>query len=208
MFRPIKLVFAFVALVSIGGLAGCAQPPLPQDHYYRLSVPLPDQRFDAPLLDGSLQVERFAAEGVLSGRPLVYSKPGDKNELLEYYYHFWMEPPAVMMQNQFIKFMRNANVSETIVTPDMRINPAYIMTGKIRRMERIVDDNQVAFEVEVGLREAATNKVISLDIYGMQGPAEGSTVKDAVKAMDQLLAKVFQRVIDDMKKGVDRHKGA
>lgn len=201
MTRPLRFLSAITLLVALSVLGACTQPPLPEDHFYRLSVPLPDKRFDAPLLPGILQVERFAAEGVLSGRALVYSEPGDKHELKEYYYHFWMEPPAVTLQNQFIKFMRNANISDTIVTPDMRLNPAYVMTGKIRRMERIVGDNQVAFEIEVGVKNAETNQVVSLDIYGVQEAAEGDTVKEAVKAMDRALAKVFQRVIDDMQKG-------
>ena len=63
-----SLSFAATALL----VTACTQPELPQDHYYRLNVASPQQV--SLKLDGVLEVERFRADGLTSGRPIVYSK--------------------------------------------------------------------------------------------------------------------------------------
>ncbi len=209
-FKVASRLGAFLVLAVLAGhLSACAQPPIPQDHFYRLSVPLPEVREDTTIISGTLQVERFAAEGVLSGRPLVYSDSDNPNELKEYYYHFWMEPPTVMLQNQLIKYMRNVNVAEVIVTPEIRANPSYVVSGKIRRMERVTGaESKIALELEMGLRDASTDRIVILDTYAVEAESEGPGVKGAVLAMDKVLVGLYQRFIDDIKKDLAKGKGA
>ena len=100
----------FVSSLSIAavalGLGACAQPEIPQDKYYRLNVTTSAKA--AVKLDGVLEVERFRADGLISGRPIAYSE--NKGHLSEYHYHFWVEPPVDLLQDAMVSFLRNARM--------------------------------------------------------------------------------------------------
>ena len=96
MKRSLQAMIFLVAPV----LAACAQPPLPQDHFYRLSVGAPGNPRAEPRFKGTLEVGRFVADGLTAGRPVVYSMADRPNELREYRYHFWTEPPPTMLRDQ------------------------------------------------------------------------------------------------------------
>jgi len=63
-------------------LAGCAQPSVPQDRYYRITAPAASG--GGTLLPGTVEVERFGAEGLTSGRAIIYVENGAPDTLLEY----------------------------------------------------------------------------------------------------------------------------
>ena len=140
---PIMVVFAAL-------LAACSQPPVPQDHYYRLQVALPGTALASPRLPGVLEIPRFSAEGLMAGRPIVFSEATDPAEVNAYYYHFWLEPPGVMLRDQLVAYLRAAGVARTVVTPELRLEPDFVLTAKIKRIEQV--------------RGASPKVVIALDV--------------------------------------------
>lgn len=184
-----------IAAVALG-LVACAQPEIPQDKYYRLDVMSSAKA--SVKLDGVLEVERFRADGLISGRPIAYSE--SKGHLSEYHYHFWVEPPVDLLQDAMVTFLRNANLANHVVTPDLRINEDYLLTGKIKRLERnLVDADKVSVEIEIGLKRSADDKILVLKTYARELKQSGDTVNGAVDAMNAAISDIYTEFLTDVR---------
>jgi cholesterol transport system auxiliary component len=196
-----KNIFKILGLFSIVVLAACAQPELPKDHYYRLQIHAPEKVKGAALFKGTIEVQRFVADGLTAGRPIVYSDVGSEHKLLEYHYHFWTEPPIVMLRDQLIDYMRAANAAEMIVSPEMRARPDYRLTGKIKRLEKVVGPNPSAIaELELGLQNEKNGEIVNLANYRVEVGAQSQSVSDAVIAMNKALTEIYSRFVASLRK--------
>lgn len=193
-----------VAMILMAGtvLVGCAQPqPVPKDNYYRLRLASPAPVQAKPKFDGILEIDRFSADGLVAGRPIAYSSSDKPNQLMEYHYHFWTEPPTVLLRDQLIDYLRAARVAKTVVTAEMRVAPDYIISGKIKRFEQVRDASPyVVLEMELGLRQAGTDTLIYWGTYAKKVAAAGTTVADGVKAANTALSKVYSDYVRDLLK--------
>jgi len=190
----------FVTSLSIAavalGLVACTQPELPQDKYYRLDVTSLAKA--STKLDGVLEVERFRADGLISGRPIAYSE--GKGHLSEYHYHFWVEPPVDLLQDAMVTFLRNANLASHVVTPELRMNEDYLLTGKIKRLERnLFNGDKVAVEIEIGLKRSADDKILVLKTYARELKQSGDTVNGAVDAMNVAISEIYTEFLTDVR---------
>jgi len=194
-------IFRGLALVSVVALAACAQPELPKDHFYRLQVQVPQVDEDAVLFKGTIEVERFLADGLTAGRPIVYSQADSEHQLLQYHYHFWTEPPVVMLRDQMIDFLRAAKVADMIVSPEMRSRPDYRLTAKIKRLEKIVGPKPSAVaELQLGLQDEQNGEIIHLANYRVEVGAQSESVGDAVIAMNKALSQIYSRFVASLGK--------
>ncbi|MGB0669881.1 MAG: ABC-type transport auxiliary lipoprotein family protein [Rhodospirillales bacterium] len=193
----LSLIGIVLALV-----AACAPPPpAPQDKYYRLSVDSPTEPAARPIIAGTLEVSRFLADGQIAGRPIIYVDPAKPLELNEHAYHFWNQPPAVMMQDQMTAFLRAANAASVVVTPDMRVSPDMVLQGRILRLERHTGSHpRVALKLELGLVKNPDDKLIFLDTYAVELDAGDGTVSASVTALNDALAVIFERFLADIRK--------
>ena len=194
-----KTMMGVLAAISVTLLAACAQPPVPEDHFYRLSISaMPDAR-PAPLLDGVLEVDRFLADGITAGRPIVYSTADNPNQLREYNYHFWTEPPTVMLQGQLVKYLRAGGIAKSIVTPEMRVRADYVLNGKIHRLEKVVGASpRVVLELELSLRRARDEKLIHINSYVREADAGSDGVPAAVAALNGVLASIYADFVKEV----------
>ncbi|MGB0684137.1 MAG: ABC-type transport auxiliary lipoprotein family protein [Magnetovibrionaceae bacterium] len=186
---------------AIATLAACGAPaPAPQDKYYRLAVEQPANPTAAPIFDGIIEVGRFIADGQVAGRPIIFVDPASPLQLNEHAYHFWNQPPAVMIQEQMISFLRAANASNTVVTPDMRVSPDMTLQGRILKLERMTGASPSAvLELELGLVKSPDDTLVFLDRYSVQLDAGGSTVADSVIALNDGLAVLFEQFLQDLR---------
>ena len=189
-----------VLLVSIS-LGACAQPELPKDHYYRLNVIAPQQAKQKVIFKGTIEIERFVADGLTVGRSIVYSDSGNEQQLMEYHYHFWTEPPIIMLRDQLIDFLRAANVAKMVVSPEMRARPDYRLTAKIKRLEKVVGSRPSAIaELELGLQNEKNGEIVHLANYQVEVEAQSQSVDDAVIAMNKALRKIYTRFVASLRK--------
>ena len=175
-------------------LAACAQPEVPTDRFYRLEVADPKTRLAKPPLEGTLEVDRFVADGLTAGRPIVYSESGRPREVLEYHYHFWTEPPTIMLRDQLVAFLRTAKVAKTVVTPEHRVEPDYELSGKIKRLEQIKGTPpRAVVELELALKRSAGGEILLLNTYRIEADAKTGTVGAAVDALNSALGLIYAR---------------
>ena len=145
--------------LMLGLLASCGGAPVvPDDQFYRLEVSTPVA--GKKLFPGTMEVDRFIADGLTAGRPIVYSEAGKSYQVKEFHYHFWTQPPTVMLRDELVTYLRRAKISDAVVTPEMRITPDYVVTGKIKRLEKIIGAQPKALlEIELGLRTASGARI-------------------------------------------------
>ncbi|MDP6804641.1 MAG: ABC-type transport auxiliary lipoprotein family protein [Rhodospirillales bacterium] len=180
-------------------LMGCAQPPLPQDHFYRLAVAEPDQRLQNPHLNGTIEVVRFLADGLTAGRPIVYSNSGEPNALFEYHYHFWVEAPTLLLRDALVVYLRAAGVAKAVVTPELRVDPDFVLAGKIHRLERVVGaEPSTVVALELSLRETGTDRLLFLKTYRLQLATADDSVAGAATAINQALSRIFADFTADL----------
>ena len=184
-------------------LAGClgSAPPVPQDHYYRLLVPTPQQSAGERPLPGILVVELPQADGLLRERPLLYSESGESYELQQHNYHYWNDAPPRMLQDQMVTYLRRSGVSGQVVTPDMRIRADYQVSGKVRRLERLLGGGppRVFVEIELALLRLADEKVLVVETFSAEEPAGDETVEAAIVALNRATAEIFDRFLGQVR---------
>ena len=141
-----------VALIIVG-LAGCATPPLPEDHYYRLEI-------DAPIASSperktaSVTLARIRMPGVYSERPLLYSTAQAPTELRQYHYHYWADNPERLVQDRLAAFLRAAQIFRDVsVTTNGAA--AYQISGSVQRFEQRLDGSNAHAFVEINLATSA-----------------------------------------------------
>ena len=188
---------ALVLLTPMLVLVGCAQPKLPQENYYRLVVA--DPADSEKVLDGSLVVEPFIGNGLTSERSLLYSTTTAPLKVQQYHYHYWIDPPPHMIQDQVVAYLRSGGTAAKVVTPEMRLLPDYALTGRIKRLERIVGGSQfkAVVELEIGLSDARDNSLVLLETYVAEEPA-GKDMASTVEAFNRGVAKILERFVADL----------
>lgn len=190
------------ALAGVGLLAACGSAePVPEDQFYRLQAAAPEAPAAEARFPGTLEIDRFVADGVTAGRPIVYSEAGKPYQVKEYHYHFWTQPPTVMLRDELVAYLRAAKVSDAVVTPELRVPADYVLTGKIKRLEKIVGDPPKAvLELELGLRKATGGKLVFLETYRIETEASGAGVDAAVRSLNGALSSIYAKFVADLAK--------
>ncbi len=189
-----------LAVLLLAGLAGClgSAPPVPRDHYYRVLV-TPPPRGEAIVFPGVVSVAPLAADGLLRERPLLYSASGQAHEMQQHDYHYWMDPPPRMLQAQLVDYLRGSGLARSVITPELRVRPNYEVSGRLRRLERLLGGGppRVAVEVELAMVESARNQLLVVDSYAAEATSADDSVEASVVALNQALARVFERFLAD-----------
>jgi ABC-type uncharacterized transport system auxiliary subunit len=185
------------ALTLALALAACAQPEVPTDSYYRLQVALPAPAAQ-PILKGTVEVNRFVADGLVAGRPIVYTEPDQPHRVREYNYHFWIEPPTILLRDQLVAFLRAGRIADTVTTPEVRAPADFVLTGRIIRLEKIEGAKpQGVLEIELAVRRA-DGRLVFLDVYKMDVAADNNSVEAAVRALNKALDAAYAKFAADL----------
>jgi len=189
------------AIILLLVLAACAaQAPVPQDKYYRLQAILASAPLTAPILPGVLEVERFTADGLTAGRPIVYVDSSDPNQLREYHYHFWTQAPTVMLRDELVTYLRQAGIAGNVVSPEMRLEPDHVLSGRIRMLEQVIGAQKgTAMELEIALRNPRDGKLLFLKTYRHEVEQSAIGVAAAVDSLNEALNIIYADVLADLK---------
>lgn len=180
-------------------LAACASGPTPRDTFYRLDAGAPAQVLAKPVLPGILEVDRLYSDTLLGGRPVVHRDAATPHQLEEHNYHFWTEPPPLLLREQIIDYLRAAKVADMVVSPEMQQDEAHILTGTVRRMEKVDGDKAMAvLDLELVVRRPRGDKILMLKTYHAERLATGAGVAETVVAFDEALADILARFLADL----------
>lgn len=186
-------------LLIIPLLAGCfgSAPPVPRDHYYRLLVSGPVETVADIQLAGVMRVELLQADGLLRERPLLYSESGASHEVQQHDYHYWADAPPRMLQDQLVAYLRHSRIARSVVTPDMRVQADYQISGKVKRLERLLGGGppRVFVEMELALVRLSDNALVLVDNFAEQEPEGGDGIGSAIIALNKATGRIFDRFL-------------
>ena len=209
-------------VLALAGLTGClgSAPPVPRDHYYRVMVTPPSRTAQTQtasiedasisgllgstanrvMFPGVLSVAPLEAEGLLRERPLLYSATGSAHEMQQHDYHYWMDPPTRMLQLQLVDYLRASGLIQSVVTPDLRVKSDYQVSGRIKRLERLLGGGptRVVAELELSLVASANNDLMVIETYTAETTTADDGVESSVLALNQALGQVFERFLNDL----------
>ena len=191
---------ASLLLVALVVLAGCAQPRVPEDTFYRLTIAAP-KKIDAPLIPGILEVSRFVADGLVSQRAIVYSDANRANVAQAYHYDYWIEPPTTLLQNALVDYLRASGAAGTVVTPELRAEPDVIASGHIRNFEHVRGGSgggSVKVVLDLSLRERKIDKLLLVKSYEASRPVTDAQLPTVAREMSVAVEDIFGRLLHDL----------
>lgn len=185
-------------------LGACVSAPLPNDVYYRLQAGAAAQRFETPRVDGMIVVERPRAPAVYATRDIAWSDDPQALQLSHYHYHHWADPPAQLLQQALVDYLRSANFASSIALEAGRLAPVYRISGGIRRFERVRSDAGWAVAVMLDLRAdpAAGERPVLLKQYESSVAAKDDSIEATVQAFSDATGAVFGRFLADLAEAV------
>ena len=191
----ILIRYSLIAIFVL--LGGCAQKSVPEDNFYRLTLKGPDQ-FAARLPQGVIQVERLVADGLTGGRSIVFTDATRSNVAQSYHYHFWIEPPTILLQIALADILRKAGAPQ-VVTPELRVEPDFTITGRIRAFEQVRGTpGSVRAQVELALTERASGKLVLFKSYTAEPRTSNDGVGQAVTQMSAAIDQIYGQFLKDI----------
>lgn len=173
-------------------LAACASAPVPADLYYSLT-PTPEAGLSP--LKARLMVEPLQLGGVYAERPLLFRRG---MALAQYRHQFWSESPALMWRNALIDHLR-ASGAANVVTPETRVVADYVIRGRIKRMEQILDqDVQALLALEFAVTDVTGHNLLLIEFEEQQVLASDEPA-DYAGAINQLAGRAFAQLNADLR---------
>jgi ABC-type uncharacterized transport system auxiliary subunit len=181
------------------GLWACAGSPPPADVFHRLEV-VPLAARSVPLLSGTVMVTRLDASDVLRGRAIVVAHADRPGRLQRSSYQFWVDAPAVLLQEALASYLRRAGLAERVVVPERRDRVGWIVSGRVERFERVIGagGDRVSVSIELALRRPDERQLRVQGVYELTEPASGGTPEAAVDAFGRAVGRVFAAFVADV----------
>ncbi len=182
-------------IAACWALTGClgSTETVPPDHYYRITVDQPDQPAPSVAFPGVLSIATFDGDGLVRGRPVLFTTDGHKGTLRQHNYHYWVDSPSRLLQGQLATFLKNSALAETVVTPEMRVRADYELVGRIIRLERVlgVGPPRVAVKLELSVVRLGDHTLVSTNTFSSEINCVDDSVGAAITAINQAIGKIF-----------------
>jgi ABC-type uncharacterized transport system auxiliary subunit len=180
-------------------LVACVAGPAPEDHFYRLELGAPPDALDPPPLPGALSVLRLRTDAVTGERQILFHRRSDPIEVHRHTYHYWLDPPATMLQTQLVAYLRSARAAH-VVSDELRVRADFVLSGRIVALERLLGDGEsgVAVELEFTLMREADRQVVLQHTYREEREVEGRGMSRSVGAFSEAVRQIFDRLLVDL----------
>ncbi|TAL00715.1 MAG: hypothetical protein EPO08_12670 [Rhodospirillaceae bacterium] len=189
----LRMTHALVLLAAFG-LASCGGGAVPRDNYYRLVSPTEVATRTGGPLSGAAEVQPLRADGLLNDRAILFRE--GPSSIQGYSYHFWWQAPGSMLQQSLIDDLRRAFAFDMVAGPEMKLDRAYDVIGRIRRLEQ--GPASVVVELELSLRSARGGAPLLLKTYTEEVPTADGTVPTAVSAFSTALDRIWADFVTDL----------
>jgi ABC-type uncharacterized transport system auxiliary subunit len=179
-------------------LSNCASGPAPIDHYYQINAGVPNAPV-ARKLEGNLQIDRLRTDALTGDRQLLYKETADAPEIRQHPYHRWSDPPAILLQTELISFLSAAALADTVMPATARMKPDYVVSGRIRHFERVLEPEvRAVVEIQLAVTSAAGEEILVNRSYREEQAAANSTIAASADAFSKAVHIIFERFLADL----------
>jgi ABC-type uncharacterized transport system auxiliary subunit len=125
-------------LAALVALGGCGNVPGVPDHtYFRMSGAKALPRSEKQVFVNPIVVGLFDANGLYADRALVYALDAQADELRQYHYQLWTDPPTRLLQRRLQIELRDAAIAPLVIDSLAASQAAHRISGEILRFERV-----------------------------------------------------------------------
>lgn len=191
-----------IALFAVLVLSACSAPTVPDFTYFRLPRPQPLEAAPAPLFRDALVVDVFGADGVYADQALIYALDPGAQQLRQYHYQLWTDPPTRILQRRLIEQLRGARAAVQVTDELPASQPAIRINGIILRFDRVPAEAG-GFNAVIGLKlraNARDGAPLLDEYYRSEKPAGGNDLKSTVDAYGAALDEIFAQFYADLRK--------
>ena len=188
-----------LAWAAVALLAGCAAGPAPENHFYRLQADTPEASLETPVFPGIVEVDLFRSDA-LAGERLFLDRPQpDSPEIHRLPYHYWVDAPTRMLQAEVATYLRAVGAADRVITPEIRVEPDFVLRGRIVRLERVLGGPApgVNVELEISVVRERGRQLVLLVHYDEEEIAEGDSIEAAVLAFNRVITRILERFVAD-----------
>ena len=168
----------------------------PRDSYYLLGDLTPPAPLEGGPIEGTIDVPAFRAAGIVNERAILFRS--GPNQLAQYSYHHWFEPPGILLQPAIKDTLLRANAFDVVTSPELRLDRDYELLGNLQRFEHVPANSSIVVEVEISVRRVEGNKGLVLKTYSVDVPAPGQGVDAAVSGFSKALDLIFAEFLTDL----------
>lgn len=198
----------WIALLAVVALSGCGSPTVPDFTYFRLPQPQPLEAVPSPVF-GDIVVDVFGADGLYADQALIYALDPSAEQLRQYHYQLWTDPPTRVLQRRLIQQLRETKIAGDVTDELPASHPAIRISGVILRFDR-APNGSGGFNATVALKLRADDiggSPMIDDYYRAELPTAGADLKATVDAYGAALDQVFAQFYADLRKKGQTHAG-
>jgi cholesterol transport system auxiliary component len=202
------IAFFACIVIAAAALTGCGVPSVPDFTYYRLPRPQPLEPAPGPLF-GDIVVDVFGADGLYADQALIYAVDPEAQQLRQYHYQLWTDPPTRVLQRRLIVELRDAKIAAQVTDELPASHPALRISGVILRFDR-APNGSGGFTATVALKLRADDQngtPLIDDYYRAELPTGSNTMKATVDAYGAALDQVFAQFYADLRKQGQKNAG-
>ncbi len=198
--RPVRWISIAIAIAWLAATLGCAGSAAPPVRTFRLVVAPPDAATAAPLLPGTLVVDRPRTDSLLAERAVLLRPTADSPELRQYVYSRWSDAPAALVQQAMVEAFAAARVAEPVLAAGLGVRPEWTATSRLLRLERVGGEvPTVDVELEVAWLRTAGRRLVATRRHRSTLDAGSDRIEDAVSAMGRALAAVLDEAVRELR---------
>jgi len=189
-----RITQAALVLATAGILSACgAARPV---NYYVLDVE-PPQAGSASQLPITLVVGRMTTTHLYRDDRLVYGS--GPVELGTYEYHRWAEPPAEMIQDTLITYLRASGQYRSVSRLTSNLRADYIVRGRLLALYEVDKPKLAArFSIQLELFDPKSSMAVWTSSYSHDDLVEGKKVADVVEALDKNVRTGMQQLTGEL----------
>jgi len=190
------LLIVFLSLLT----AGCmSQPPVPTNHYYRLSDSSATSPVSKKLVNGTVSVKRFKSDGLHNDRALLYGSIEQPLELKQYHYHHWADTPPRLIRDHLVQYLRNSGIADKVLAYSPAHKADYIVNGHLYRFAQVLDGSgsKVVVEIELALSKNNDRTIILIKDYSRTLEGGTGDMHATVAAFSSALDEIYAEFLRD-----------
>ena len=187
-------------LVSLLLVACASSPPVPDDHYYRLTTVLPEPISGSSKIKGVLKVDPVKAYGIYRERALLFSRSEHPEELQQHRYHYWIDTPSRLIRDQLVDFLRASQIAESVAGSQLPVQGDWKLKLSLKQFERVIDKS-AAHRVRVTLEAlliGSDGEQLMTKRYQRELATSDASIASSVRSFNLALHEIYIDLLKDL----------
>ena len=144
------------------------------------------------------------ARGIYNERAILYIEDVRPLEVLRYHYHYWLQNPTQLIQENLLAYLRNTGLATNAVPYGIRVRHDYQLSGRLLRFERLIRKDGIFVIARIEFIVEKSGRLVFSHIYEQTERAANDEMHATADAMGHALEKIYQQLYRDIRQPLDQ----